>query len=210
MIAGLNPILDRTAGYAVSKLVSGGYQVRNQENETGLRIFYSHPWLGVGPGMVPFHFLEYHPTARTLMDTQRMDIAIYVNNLYIATLAETGVVGFIALAMCGIAGTAALVRSIQRHGAKRTPMLTALTVSLIGCAVQYWETENLFLIYFPVLIGLATAGARLAYMEAELPVSDVKSPETLPHTVWGPLNTVTAPPKALPEHLDKPAWHPQA
>lgn len=153
------PPVNRTMVNAISKISHGGYQMRHDENLTGMRIFESHFWLGVGPGMTTFHFLKYHPHAYTIVETGG---SIYVNNLYITTLAETGVIGFAALLLCGVAGSVALGAVILHHGSSRVPCLTALSVSLVGCAIQYYETQNLFLIYFPALIGLAVAGARLA------------------------------------------------
>ena len=152
-----NPVISRTMNNAVGKLTSGGYKMRDDENLTGLRIFENHFWLGAGPGMTPFHFLWYHPVAYT----EDQAVSIFVNNLYINTLAETGIVGLTALAVCGIVGACLLGRVVLRCGPKRVPVLTGLVISLLGCALQYWETQNLFLIYFPALIGLATAGARL-------------------------------------------------
>ncbi len=154
----VNPVISRTLLDAVGKISQGGYKMRDDENQTGLQVFYDYPVLGVGPGMVPFYFPTYHPTARSF-DVQS---GIYVNNLYITTLAETGVVGFLALGGCGLAGAAALARAVKRRRPQNVPVLTALCVSLIGCAIQYWETQNLFLIYFPVLVGLALAGAQMA------------------------------------------------
>lgn len=151
----------------LDKIQSGGYEERDNEVLTGLRVMEDHPWLGVGPAMVPFYFPRYHPLVFG-MDTSA-DVAYYINNLYITTLAENGVIGLAALAFCGVAGSLALLGAIRRRGATQVPVLTALTLSLVGCAIAYWEQQNLFLIYFPGLIGLAVAGARLAQTEAELP-----------------------------------------
>jgi hypothetical protein len=165
-----NAVIFRTMNDAVRKITNGGYKMRDDENLTGVRIFQDHFWLGAGPGMTPFHFLHYHPVAFTIDQAS----SIFVNNLYINTLAETGIIGLTALLACGIAGAAILAGVIRRYGATQVPVLTALCVSLVGCAVQYWETQNLFLIYFPVLIGLACAGARLAPTRVEEGISHVQ------------------------------------
>lgn len=159
-----NPKIARVIDSTFGKIASGGYKMRNEENLTGMRIFKNHPVLGVGPSMTAFYFPVYNPTARSMNDTQ---ISYFVNNLYITTLAESGVLGFVTLTLCGIFGLASLCRPILRWGPRQVPVLTGLTIALIGCAIQYWNTQNLFLIYFPALIGLACAGERLAQTEPE-------------------------------------------
>lgn len=163
----LNPKMASVINFTFGKIASGGYKMRNEENLTGLRTFESHPILGVGPSMMPFYFPVYHPSVRSMDNAY---ISYFVNNLYLTTLAESGIVGFIALALCGIFGLAALCRPILRWGPRQVPVLTGLTIALVGCAIQYWNTQNLFLIYFPALVGLACAGERLALSEAEQPL----------------------------------------
>lgn len=162
----LNPKMTNIINATVGKIASGGYKMRAEENLTGWRVFEAYPLLGVGPSMTTFYFPVYHPSVRS-MDND--SISYFVNNLYITTLAEGGVVGFAALALCGIFGLAALWRPILRWGPRQVPILTGLTIALIGCAVQYWNTTNLFLIYFPALVGLACAGERLALTGPEQP-----------------------------------------
>ena len=159
------PMINRTMNDALSKIMRGGYSERNDEITAGLRMARAYPWLGVGPGMTLFYFPQFHPTSYSMQGRD----GNLISNLYVTTLCETGVVGLLSLASCGAAGLGALVGSIRRHGALRTPVLTALTISLIGCAIQYWEMINLFLIYFPGLVGLAVAAARLADSQPELP-----------------------------------------
>lgn len=158
-----NPILARSAGDALGKITNGGYKMRTDELITGLHMFQDHIWLGVGPSLVPFYQAVYHPTYRDLYTSPDP----YIANQYVTTLAESGVVGMAALAACGIAGLWALGVEIRRHGPSQVPMLTALTVALIGCAIQYGETINLFWIYFTAVVGLAVAGVRLARRGAE-------------------------------------------
>jgi len=160
----VNPKIASVINSTFGKIASGGYKMRYEENLTGLRIFKNHPLLGVGPSMTAFYFPVYNPSARSMNDTQ---ISYFVNNLYITTLAESGVLGFVTLSLCGIFGLAALCRPILRWGPRQVPVLTGLTIALVGCAIQYWNTQNLFLIYFPALIGLACAGERLAMTAPE-------------------------------------------
>lgn len=171
----LNPKVARVINFTVEKIASGGYKMRNEENLTGLRMFENHPWLGVGPSMTPFYFPVYHPSVRSM---DNGEISYFVNNLYITTLAESGILGFVTLVLCGIFGLAALCRPILRWGPRQVPVLTGLTIALVGCAIQYWDTQNLFLIYFPALVGLACAGERLALTSAEQQTSaaPIKAP----------------------------------
>ena len=142
---------------AIQKITSGGYKARDDENLAGMRIWENHFWLGAGPGMTPFHFLWYHPAAYTedqaLQHLRQQPVHQHAG--------RTGILGLMAWLACGIVRRGLLVRVVLRCGPSRVPVLTALAITLLGCAIQYWETQNLFLIYFPALVGLAVAGARL-------------------------------------------------
>ncbi len=153
-----NPQVSRILLDPVGKITGGGYAERNDEITTGYTIFQAYPLLGVGPGMAPFFFARYHPTVR---NTIIGDVHT-VNNLYASTLAETGIIGAGALLCCAVAGLFALLMAIRRQGAVNMPILSALTASLLGTIVHFWSDQILFLVYLAGLLGLATAGERVA------------------------------------------------
>lgn len=152
-----------------TKLFQGGDEVRKAEWKVGYGLIADYPALGVGPGMARFYFSRYHQTIRS----QPMAEDYEINNAYVNVFAESGIVGLAAFLWCGLAGVGALARTIKRFGVANVPVLTALAASLVGCATQYASINALFLIYFPVLIGLAVAGARLAHTDAERLPPDV-------------------------------------
>ncbi len=154
----MNPFWASLLLNPIGKITGGGYAERNDEITAGMKMFYAYPWLGVGPGMAPFFFAGYHPTLRVM----EVGFVHTVNNLYANTLAESGILGFLSLAWCGAAGLAILLLTIKRQGAKNVPVLAALTASLVGTIVHFWSDQILFLIYFAGLLGLATAGERVA------------------------------------------------
>lgn len=146
-----------------TKVLQGGDDIRKGEWKVGYALIAHYPVLGVGPGMARFYFSRYHDTIRSMPFSPDYEI----NNAYINVYAESGLVGLLAFVWCAIAGIAALALVLRRFGPRNVPVLAALCASLVGCATQYASFNALFLVYFPVLIGLATAGARLAPAGAE-------------------------------------------
>lgn len=146
-----------------TKVFQGGDDIRKAQWRVGYALIADYPALGVGPGMARFYFSRYHESIRSQPKGDDFEI----NNAYINVFAESGVVGFAAFFWCAIAGIGALALAVKRFGMANVPVLTALFASLVGCATQYASMNALFLIYFPVLIGLAVAGARLAHTDAE-------------------------------------------
>lgn len=146
-----------------TKVFQGGDDIRKAQWRVGYDLIDDYPILGVGPGMARFYFSRYHDTIRSQPQAEDYEI----NNVYINVFAESGIVGFAAFFWCAIAGIGALAIAIKRFGMANVPVLTALSASLVGCATQYASVNALFLIYFPVLIGLALAGVRLAHTDAE-------------------------------------------
>ena len=146
-----------------TKVFQGGDDIRKAQWRVGYALIADYPVLGVGPGMARFYFSRYHQTIRSQPKSDDYEI----NNAYINVFAESGVVGFAAFFWCALAGVGALALAIKRFGMANVPVLTALSASLVGCATQYASMNALFLIYFPVLIGLTVAGARLAHTDAE-------------------------------------------
>ena len=159
------PKMQSIVSDTTDKITSGGDQIRKLEWKVGYDLIADYPILGVGPGMARFYFTRYHTGQRYIPFGQDEE----VNNVYISVTAEDGIVGFVAFAACAIAGVAGLARPLRALGPKRLPLLCAYFASLIGIAAQYSSLNSLFLVYFPVLVGMACASARLAPSGVELP-----------------------------------------
>jgi len=153
-----NPLIAHILLDPVGKITGGGYAERNDEITAGYAMFHAYPWLGVGPGMAPFFFARFHPAVRNTI----MGDVHTVNNLYASTLAENGIIGMVSLICCAAVGLFALLIAIRRQGAVNMPILSALTASLLGTIVHFWSDQILFLVYLAGLLGLATAGERVA------------------------------------------------
>ena len=142
----------------VNKILQGGDVMRLNELTAGFGMIRDYPIFGVGTGMAGFHMPRYHP----VIVSQFADSYKEITPLYADIIAETGVVGFLAVAWCALTGLAVILKTIRRRGAVQTPILTALTASLIGCAIDYCSINAIYLIFFPALIGLALSAARIA------------------------------------------------
>jgi O-antigen ligase len=158
LILTIQPLADKIQG-TVEKVTGGGDNVRKGEWAVGWGIAQDYPFLGCGPGMANYLFPKYHPT----MLSQSMAPGVNeVNNVYLGTLAESGIVGLVALCWCALTGLWVLVAALRRYGYRNAPILAALTASLLGCAIQYMSIgpTTLILIYFVDVAGLALAATR--------------------------------------------------
>jgi O-antigen ligase len=154
-----------------------------------LRAFADHFWLGVGHMQFPQVYLSY---MQDLPNTVRMDLAkIYaVDNMYLTTLAENGLLGFIALIgllvymaallrqsrkeleIWGLSAEASFVRCSELA-------LAAYAVSGVFADVELFTKVTK---YFFILVGLGlAAGARARKLRQgghgpEMAVSGVRMP----------------------------------
>ncbi len=79
-----------------------GFQARRIYGDTALNMYYSSPWMGVGPGNYALYFnemLPYQPLAKTpevlrmITPEEGRDRLITAKNLMLRLLAETGILG---------------------------------------------------------------------------------------------------------------------
>jgi O-antigen ligase len=136
--------------------------------KAALRAFADHFWLGVGHMQFPQVYLFY---MQDLSNTVRMDLAkVYaVDNMYLTTLAENGLLGFIALIalllymavllrqyrkeleICGLSAEASFIKCSELA-------LVTFAVSGIFADVELFTKATK---YFFILVGLGlAAGAR--------------------------------------------------
>lgn len=124
--------------------------------DVAAQAWQDHPWLGIGLGNFGAYVKDY-PDPREL---EGYDI---VNNQYLESLAETGLLGAGALA---ILLAIVLSRSVIAFKSTDDPTIRAglagSTAALVGLLVQYNFFSTLFIVYVWVLIGLVIACQNLA------------------------------------------------
>lgn len=133
----------------VTDLFGGAsYAERVETFDIAERIWWQHPWIGIGPGSFG-PYANYHPLI-TPGDGYKI-----VNNEYIELLAETGVLGL----ACFIVMVVMLyVRSIKALRVGRDPFLKALLIGFLtaftGILVQYNTFSILYIMHIWFTIGL--------------------------------------------------------
>lgn len=127
----------------------------------GLKLFKEHPILGVGLGNYGIYGAKDYP------DRYPNTTGI-VNNETVEILAESGILGFIAIAgfivSLGVRSGRSLKGALQaREFTEPTLWTLALTLALVGIAIQYQAFSTLYITHIWAVIGLLigfTAGAQ--------------------------------------------------
>jgi len=136
---------------------------RSSEMLTGLSMFASSPFLGVGAGNYKNNYQEY---------TQKIGIEVRAeardpHSLYIQLLAENGLLGFLAFVGAMVAMFKGLVkakRSIQyRPDLEQNwaPWISSIQVSLVAYLIAATFLHGAYIRYFWVLFGLGCAAIRI-------------------------------------------------
>jgi putative inorganic carbon (HCO3(-)) transporter len=166
-LTSLNPIVDAiTGGGDSANQADHSITSRATENLAALAVFSDHPIIGVGPGEFSSYYREY-----------ANDIAISVkaedrqaHNLYLATAAETGVLGLICL-MAVLAVTLwELAKARRKWIGRRTDLANMATA--FSLSVLTYMTTGIFLHlsyarYFWLIMALAGATAAIALAEPD-------------------------------------------
>lgn len=139
--------------------------------KSGLRMFTSHPILGVGPGNFPHFYYSEHN------DVESSKIVTAPHNIFIQAASELGLMGLLpVLALMSLlfrinARTRKLLRTSGVDGTKRFEyrMSSALDLALIAFMVS---GSFLTVLYYPhlwVLLGMSAASYNcIARMDAEV------------------------------------------
>lgn len=136
----------------ITNLFTGAsYEERIATFATARQAFTEQPYIGVGPG-------QFGPYASTNPNVTPKDGWKIVNNLTLELLAETGALGFGAVA---VAFLMLFLRSLRAVVARPTPMMRALlvggTAAVFGMLVQYQTFSILYIMHVWVAIGLVVA-----------------------------------------------------
>jgi len=140
---------------------------RYVENVAAWQVFVDHPLLGVGPG----HFSPYYSNSYG----NRLGLVEQIknyrgHNLYLETLAETGVVGF----GCFLAILAAIAHGLWKERSRWVQcnrqlalLPSAFLVSLAAYAVSAIFDHLSYQRYFWLLLALASAAIRILHLKSE-------------------------------------------
>lgn len=145
--------LDRFVSHAlVSDLQAGeSTQGRLTEYQRSLNVWHEYYWFGAGIG-------NYGPAAASNPFFTPDDGWPIVNNQYLETLAETGVIGFILLVGFWLAviirGIIAFVKSRNWY---LKSVLAGLLAAFAGVLVQYNFFSTIYIVHIWILVGLLVA-----------------------------------------------------
>jgi O-antigen ligase len=136
-------------------------------NAATWHVFLDHPVFGVGPG----HFAEYYSTAYAnrvgLIETTKKYKG---HNLYLETLAETGIIGLACLLAIFFVIMHGLWRE-RRHRLQNHPELanaaTAFFLCLCAYAISAVFAHLSYQRYFWLLVALSSATARIIHSQRE-------------------------------------------
>ena len=137
-----------------SRLFTLSNNGRVQAWRVALHAFEAHPLAGLGAGGYEQYWNQHRPAAQTIRDA---------HSLYLETLAETGIVGFLILAGALAAPLVAFRRARKEPFA--AVALAAYAAFLIEAAVDWdWELSGV------TLAGLLAGGALLVAARTDVPV----------------------------------------
>ena len=147
---------------SVEKGSDSAIRGRKSENIAALQMFRDHPFFGVGPGNYSRHYLEY--SQQIGLDTRLANREPH--NLYLGTLAETGIVGasvFFAVLWLALRGAWRGRRWLRGHDAL---LAEGIFVALASFLVAGLFLHTTYPRYTWILIGFGFVAGQLALNEA--------------------------------------------
>ncbi len=166
-LSSLNAIVDTvTGGGDTATQADNSITSRATENLAALAVFSDHPLIGVGPGEFSSYYRQY-----------ANDIAInakaedrQAHNLYLATAAETGILGLACLMAVLLVTLWELAKARRKWIGRRTDLANMATA--FSLSVVTYMTTGIFLHlsyarYFWLIMALAGAAAAIALAEPD-------------------------------------------
>ncbi len=143
----------------------GSLRGRFAQNLAAIRVFFEHPFLGVGPG----HFAKFY-SARygNEVGTKRLISNRRAHSLYLEMLADTGLAGTVTFMLVVFFTVRALWRARRRFMSTRPDLVHIATALLLGIFNYFGTAMFLHLSYqryYWFLMGLA--GAALLIFDKE-------------------------------------------
>ena len=140
------------------------FRGRSSEMLTGLRMFVSHPVLGVGVANYRPNYQQYTQLVGLEFRAEARD----PHSLYVQILAETGILGALAfvglmLALLNGLNKACLAIEQAPHLAGWLPWMNAIRLAVISYLLTSFFMHNAYFRYFWILVAMALAGIQITY-----------------------------------------------
>ncbi|RJO59647.1 hypothetical protein C4546_00975 [Candidatus Parcubacteria bacterium] len=150
-------------GQHIQALFTGAsFEERVATFDLANQAFHEQPWVGIGPG-------QFGPYASINPFFEPEDGWKIVNNLTLELLAETGILGLLAMACVFIV---IFWRSLRVLKTPTSPNLRAFliggTAALVGILVQYQTFSILYIMHVWVAIGLVVAAQNIILKQAHV------------------------------------------
>jgi O-antigen ligase len=172
-----------TADNPSSVTEESSFRGRASEMISGLYMFGDHPFLGVGAGN---YIVNYQRYASRVGFEQRNE-ARRAHSLYIETLAETGLFGFVSFAGIFLTLLYELNQARRKNRTSSPPIsqwqthLPAIQIGILCYLTTSILLHNSYIRYLWLLVALATAATRLAKMPASSSAPNTQNDRIL----WG-------------------------
>jgi O-antigen ligase len=141
--------------------------LRYEENVAAWRVFLDHPILGIGPGHFSYFYSIPYTNRIGLMQQTK---GYRGHNLYLETLAETGLIGLLSLLAIIFVVMRGLWKEHQRL-ARRRPELDYVAVgfflSLTAYAISAVFAHLSYQRYFWLLVAVSSAAVRIIHQSSE-------------------------------------------
>lgn len=158
----------------------GSLRGRFAQNLAAIRVFFEHPFLGVGPG----HFAKFY-SARygNEVGTKRLISNRRAHSLYLEMLADTGLIGTITFMLVVFFTARGLWRARRRFAPTRPDFVHIATALLLGIFNYFGTALFLHLSYqryYWFLMALAASALFIFEKEANVTPTGVAQPARLP------------------------------
>lgn len=161
----LKALFSRTHG--ASETPDSSAILRYEENVAAWRVFLDHPILGVGPGHFSYFYSIPYTNHIGLMQQTK---GYRAHNLYLETLAETGLIGFLSLLAIIFAVMGGLWKE-HRRLVRRCPELDYVAVgfflSLTAYAISAVFAHLSYQRYFWLLMAVSSAAVRIIHQASQ-------------------------------------------
>jgi putative inorganic carbon (hco3(-)) transporter len=155
-LVSIDVVAEKALTHITGIFQGASYNERVETIELAQQAFREHPWVGIGVGSFG-PYASWHPTV-----VPEHGWAI-VNNLYLEVLAETGVLGFLAL---GGLVLFVILRSAYALKHAQSPTVRAVLIGVlaafVGILVQYNTFSVLYIVHVWFVIGLLLALQHIA------------------------------------------------
>jgi O-antigen ligase len=151
---------------------------RESENLAALEMFRDYPLVGVGPGNYPLHYLDYSEQIGLDPRLEQRE----AHSLYLQSLAETGIVGALALFAILWLALRGAWRARQTFGGRDALLGEGVFVALVSFLVAATFLHLTYPRYMWMMVGFALAAGNIA--RGTVPALELQTRSPGPHG-WG-------------------------